>query len=129
MPIYNVIRKSDGQQVYRYHADAPVEWDGMEFATHDHIEYVEPVVNPDGSISVPVVQVWTQVEWLRRFDQAERIAIRTAAKVNDVVDDYIRLMDAATEIRSDDPDVIAALTMLEGAGLIGAGRAGEILNG
>jgi len=25
-----------GKEVYRYQADAPIEWNGMEFATHDH---------------------------------------------------------------------------------------------
>lgn len=34
---YVVTRKSDGVVVYpSYSADAPVEWHGMEFATHDH---------------------------------------------------------------------------------------------
>jgi len=41
----------------------------------------------------------------------------------------VALLELASEVRSDDPDIIAALQMLEGAGLIGAGRAQEILNG
>jgi hypothetical protein len=36
MSEYVVTRKTDGGEVYRYQADAPVEWNGMEFATHDH---------------------------------------------------------------------------------------------
>lgn len=43
MPEYIVTRKSDGAEIYRYNADAPIEWSGMEFADHDHIE-AAPVV-------------------------------------------------------------------------------------
>ena len=34
--IIAVIRKSDQVEVYRYQADAPIEWTGMEFAAHDN---------------------------------------------------------------------------------------------
>ena len=37
MSTYAVIRKSDQHQVYEYQADAPIEWTGMEFETHDHV--------------------------------------------------------------------------------------------
>lgn len=53
MPTYIVTRKTDGAEIYRYQAGAPVEWVGMEFAAHDHTEYAEPSieviqqVNPD----------------------------------------------------------------------------------
>lgn len=43
MPEYIVTRKTDGAEIYRYNADAPIEWSGMEFADHDHIE-AAPVV-------------------------------------------------------------------------------------
>ena len=47
MPIYRVIRRTDSQQVYEYQADAPIEWNGMEFADHEHVEQVpEPEVIP-----------------------------------------------------------------------------------
>jgi hypothetical protein len=36
MTTYRVIRKSDGAEVFCYSAEAAVEWQGMEFATHDH---------------------------------------------------------------------------------------------
>ena len=49
MSTYIVTRKSDGVEVYRYHADAPIEWGGMEFATHDHT-----AVN-EGSVVVPIM--------------------------------------------------------------------------
>ncbi len=126
MTTYVVTRKSDGQEVYRYNADAPIEWSGMEFVTHDHT----PEADASGITDAPIVAMtWTKLEYLRRFTQAERIAIRGAAKVVPELEDYLQLMELATEVRSDDPDIASALAMLEGSGLIGAGRAGEILNG
>jgi hypothetical protein len=125
MPTYQVTRKSDSESVYLYSADAPIEWTGMEFATHDHIERVE--ITTEGDIVGSVVHVYSQVEWLRKFTQAERIAIRTAAAGNAMLDDYIKLMDATSEIHTDDPDVIAGLQTLEAVGLLATGRAAEIL--
>jgi hypothetical protein len=125
MHTYQVTRKSDSEPVYRYQADAPIEWAGMEFATHDHVAQVE--ITPEGDIVGVVVHVYSQVEWLRKFTQAERIAIRTAAAGNVMLDDYIKLMDATSEIHTDDPDVIAGLQTLEAVGLLATGRAAEIL--
>jgi hypothetical protein len=126
MTTYIVTRKSDGQEVDRYNADAPIEWSGREFATHDHA----PEADASGVTDAPIVAMtWTKLEYLRRFTQAERIAIRGAAKVVPELEDYLQLLELASEVRSDDPDIASALAMLEGAGLIGAGRAQEILNG
>lgn len=125
--IYVVTRKADGGEVYRYDAPAPVEWNGMEFATHDHTQVVE--VAPDGVIVGQSSRILTKLEYLRRFTQAERVAIREAAKVNPILEDYMALLDLAEEVNTGDADTIAALQMLEQAGLIAAGRAGEILNG
>jgi hypothetical protein len=126
MTTYSVIRKSDGVHVYSYNADTPIEWSGMEFATHDHV--AQPEITPEGDIvGVVVGRVYSQVEWLRRFTTAERIAIRQAASANPVLDDYIRLMDATMEIHTDDPDTIAGVQTLEAVGLLAEGRAAEIL--
>jgi hypothetical protein len=126
MTTYVVTRKSDSVEVYRYNADAPIEWSGMGFADHDHA----PEADPSGVTDAPIVAMtWTKLEYLRRFTQAERIAIRGAAKAVPELEDYLQLLELASEVRSDDPDIASALAMLGGAGLIGAGRAGEILNG
>ena len=66
---------------------------------------------------------------LRRFTVEERVAIRSAAEQNAVLADYLQLMELAQDINTGDADTIAAVTMLEQAGLIAAGRAQEILNG
>lgn len=127
MPTYIVTRKVDGVVVHPgYSADAPIEWYGMEFATHDHTSVPEPAPAP----TPPALGITlTKLEYLRRFTQPERIRIRDAAAVNAQLADYMQLLELATEVRTDDPDTIAAVQMLEAAGLIGAGRAQEILNG
>ena len=123
-----VTRKSDGEEVLRYSSDAPVEWAGMEFATHDHTESTEqPVDAPLQERNI------SGVSYLRRFTQAERIAIRAAAAQSAELDDYLKLLDATIAqgglVNLNDTDAIAALAMIEQAGLIATGRAQEILNG
>jgi len=124
MTIYIVTAKATGQEVYRYDSSAPVEWHGMEYATHDHT----PVADKGTVTDVPVVAMtWTKLEYLRRFTQDERMAIRATAKQVPQLEDYLALLELASEVRSDDPDIISALNMLEGAGLLAAGRAAVIL--
>lgn len=128
MPVYRVVRKSDSVEIYRYFNDIPVEWNGMEFANFDHVPVVE--VNADGSIEgVVTSRILTKLEYLRRFTQDERIVIRQAAKANTVLEDYLALLELAQEIDTADADTIAAVNMLEQAGLLATGRAQEILNG
>lgn len=123
MAEYVVTRKSDGAEAYRYQSDTPVEWNGMEFSTHDHVALAQQPVTPTGT------RTMTKLEYLRRFTVDERVAIRAAAAQNAVLADYLQLMELATEINTGDTDTVAAVTMLEQAGLIAAGRAQEILNG
>lgn len=46
MPEYVVTRKTDGAEIYRYNAENPIEWSGMEFAGYDHIEVAPVVTEP-----------------------------------------------------------------------------------
>lgn len=126
MTTYAVISKATGAEVYRYAHTEPVPWQGMEFDTHDHVPQPEEPAPP--AQPVPAF-VWTRLEYLRRFTPAERITIRGAAASSPVLNDYLLLLDLAEEVRSDDPDTIAAVQMLEGSGLIAPGRAAEILGG
>ena len=123
--IYIVTDKSTGAETYRYQSDEPIEFCGMEFATHDHTEFVEVAVSViEGSFS----RVLTKLEYLRRFTTEERVTIRAAAKSEPVLEDYLAMMELADEINTGDADTIAAVQMLEAVGLIGAGRANEVLN-
>lgn len=74
-------------------------------------------------------RVWSILEFKRRLTQPERVAIRTVAKENPVVEDFMDMLDSATEVRSDDPDVIGGLQLMEAAGLLAQGRAEQIING
>lgn len=127
MTCFVITRKSDGVEITRYAATTPVEQiDGLAvpFTDFEHTELA------DGAVDVtPTSYTWTKLQYLRRFTQAERIAIRGAATQSAELDDYLELLALAEEVKSDDPDIIAALNMLEGAGLLAPGRAQEILNG
>jgi hypothetical protein len=125
MSTWVVTRKSDGEEVYRYGADAPVEWQGFEFATHDHTALAEP----EASTIEPETRTWNQVEFLRRFTAEERVVIRTLVKTNPYVEDYMLLLNATPVVHSNDKDVVGGLNMLEQGGVIASGRAAEILNG
>jgi hypothetical protein len=130
MTTYAVIRKSDGQEVYRYSADAPIEWNGMEFATHDHIQVVEPV--DPGTVVIPGPRRLSKLGFVGRLG-ADFATILTVAKSNVEVELFVRMLDWATpdpdgtSVDLDDARVIYALNNLEAAGVIGTGRAAEIL--
>lgn len=86
----------------------------------------------DGSTFAPpapvvLPKIISKVQYLKRFTQAERIAIREAAKTSAVVNDYVQLLDAASDVDLADPDTVAGVQQLESAGLLAAGRAAEVL--
>ena len=111
-----------GEVAYAYGADQPDHFGTFPLEQYNHIRQKEVE-------AAPVPRTITKLEYLRRFTTDERVAIRAAASANAVLDDYLKLMELAQEINLDDPDTIAAVQMLEQAGLIAAGRAQEILNG
>lgn len=124
MAEYIVTRKSDGAEMLRYSAAQAQEVNGLDLVDYDHTEWT-PEAQPPATAN----RTLTKLEYLRRFTVDERVAIRAAAAANPVLADYLALMELAQEINTCDPDTIAAVQMLEQAGLIAAGRAQEILNG
>ena len=120
MPEYIVYERDTGTIVYAYTADAACDFPEYPFQQFSHVlKKPEPVIQPQRTI--------TKLEYLRRFTTDERVAIRAAAASNPVLADYLQLMELAQEINLDDPDTVAAVAMLEQAGLIAAGRAAEVL--
>ena len=109
-----------GEVVYAYGADQPDHFADYPLEQFNHIRQKEVE-------AAPVPRTITKLEYLRRFTTAERVAIRAAAAANPVLDDYLKLMELAQEINLDDTDTVAAVQMLEQAGLIAAGRAAEVL--
>jgi len=85
-------------------------------------------VEPDPP-TPPVVDELNKIDFLRLFTQAERIAIRQAAAVNPLISDYQHMLDVATVVRLSDPDIQTGVPLLELGGLIGVGRAAQILAG
>jgi hypothetical protein len=71
--------------------------------------------------------ILNKVDFLRLFYQQERIDIRAAGLVNAVVADYQYMLDAAVTVDLQDPDILTGVPLLETAGLIGPGRAAQIL--
>jgi len=69
----------------------------------------------------------SKLEFKQRLTQAERIAIRTAAKTDDIVYDFMDLLDSSSFIDLMHVDTIAGVNYLESQGLIATGRATEIL--
>ncbi len=123
MSNYAVQNRATGEIITAYTADEPSHADIYPFGTYNHIP--QPVV-----VDVAVREV-SGVAYLRRFTQEERIAIREAASQSAVLDDYLKLLDATIQqggiVDLDDEDTVAAVNLLEQAGLIAAGRAAEIL--
>jgi hypothetical protein len=125
MSIYIVTRKSDQVEVYRYSNDTPVEWVGMEFATHDHTPQLDPVIEPPPA---PVLE-WARLDFLRRFTMAERIAIRSARVTDPILNDFFSLLETADTVHSNDPDTLAGMGYLVQQGHITAARRDAILGG
>ena len=125
MATYIVTNKATSLEIYRYNANEPIEWSGMEYSTHLHTEYVEDIGEP----VVTPRKEWTPVEFLRRFTAPERIAARAARKTDPVLDDFYALLEQAPAIANDDPDVQMGLGYMTQQGYLAAGRAAEILNG
>lgn len=128
MPNYRIQRTAAPvMTVAEYTAPEPIPpyqfdpaYAGADYVTLDEVGAVV-------STGANNVVVWTQLAFLRRFTTPERLAIRTAAKESVLLEDFMALLQAATEVRSDDEDVIAGLQALEQFGLVAAGRAAEIM--
>ena len=137
MNTYIVTLKATGAEVYRYGADAPVEWGGMEFATHNHVAVVEPAgpVDAPAQASVKI----TKLAFRNRFTAAEKAGIEFAGVDNPAATMPARLMAASLRANQADiaaaqhidlmrPDTRGGVEALEYFGLIAVGRADAILD-
>lgn len=78
---------------------------------------------------VPAAQgakTYTPLEFLRRFTMQERAAIRSSSDA--IVQDFMYLLDRASEVVTDDPDTINGLSYLVSLGLMTDARATEVLS-
>jgi hypothetical protein len=125
MTTWTVTNRVSGEVVHAYTADEPYPFDGMGFDVCNHTAEA-PVP------AAPAQRRLTKLAFIGRIGN-EFAGILTAARANVQVELFVRMLDWATpdpdgtSVDLDDPRVVEALTTLEAAGLIGAGRAQEIL--
>jgi hypothetical protein len=81
----------------------------------------------NGFVDIGPPALLSKLQFQRLFTQAERIAVRGSA--DPLIVDYRELGQLADGIDLTDPDVIAGVGYLEVSGLIGTGRAAEVLAG
>ena len=125
MTIYAVTLRETGAEVYRYSASAPVEWQGFEFAAHDHV--AQPDAPPPDAPPPPPPQQWELTEFLRRFTSAERIAAKSRRTTDSVLDDLWTLLESSPVIHSVDTDLRRGLGYLVHIGVLTADRRLAIL--
>lgn len=110
------------------HGAAPVvgqpwpNWTGVEWVM---ISYAEPVIPP-----APVADKWvTLLAFRELFTQGEKIAIYDAARANSGVQVWLDDVAAVQSqmVNLSDPHTVAGVNAMEFGGLIGPGRAAEIL--
>ena len=109
MTIYAVHRRTDGAEVYRYTAEAVVEWAGFELATHTH----DPV--PEAAQSVTPTrppQQWLTLDFLLRFTATERITARALRTTDAALNDFFSLLDLSDTIHSDDKNTRRGMSYL-----------------
>ena len=70
----------------------------------------------------------TKYQFMSRFTAEERIAITTASTQSPELADWMELFKLTEEMNLNDPQTIAGVQMLEAGGIIGVGRANEILS-
>jgi hypothetical protein len=87
----------------------------------------DPVPEPQPE-PAPVTNIITKLAYMNRFQDAELAAIFTAAKSEVAIEIWLEKFKVAEFVDLADPVTIAGVQALEAFGLIGAGRAGEILN-
>lgn len=126
MPIYNVIRKTDGLRVYSYTSDAPVDFPQLPFADFYHVE------EPSLPEPTPRRRV-TKLEFIGLLGDDYR-TILAASKQSIDVEMFVKMLELATpeqdgtSIDLDDSRTRYGLSQLEAAGVIGVGRTVEILS-
>lgn len=72
-------------------------------------------------------RVITKLAYMNRFTDAELATIYTLSKTNVAIEIWLEKFKLADEISLEDPRTISGVQALEAYGLIGSGRAAEIL--
>lgn len=76
----------------------------------------------------PADRILTKLQYMNRFTDTELATIYTVAKTNVAVEIWLEKFKLSSEINLDDPRTVGGVQALEQFGLIGTGRAAEILS-
>ena len=133
MSWYAVYRIADGQLLSVGEVVANPLPDGLASIQIDEPNFI---THEWDSASLTFVQrpqattrVWSRYAFMMRIPTPKRIGIRAAAKSDPVVEDFVALLDAVSEVHSDDPGTVAGLDYLVSIGLLEATEKEVILNG
>lgn len=124
MSNWTVQDRITGEVVYAYTADAAVDWPEYPFAEFNHIPQPAAVVTTPRRV--------TKLEFVGRLG-VDYIPLLSASKQSVEIEALMKMIDWATpeadgtSLDLDDIRLVTALSQLEQAGAIAAGRAAEIL--
>lgn len=141
MTTFIVTNKATGVEVYRYGADAPVEWSGMSFADHDHIPVPDEITE-----IVPRMtkfggrRLLTKLEFRGLFKEAAlksidrfEVKFEQVTFLTDDQKDEVRTgfknYNAASDVNLDDPRWIPGLGLYVALGMLNQDDMLEVLNG
>ena len=92
-----------------------------------YLETADNIIEGKFLVNNPEANKLTPLEFMNRFNDSELAAIYTASKTVIQIEIWLAKFNRASFIDISDALTIAGLQGLEGAGLIGVGRANQIL--
>lgn len=104
-------------------ASPDYNWNGVDWVYVPNV----PTAPAATSQPAPAARTLTRLQYMGRFTDGELAAIYTAAKSVVQIEVWLEKFKLAEFVDLGDPVTIAGLQALEGAGLIGSGRAAEIV--
>lgn len=119
------------QQVYAYREAVRQAGDRAEreLETLDNVDDINAYQFDIRQSDYPIIAHLTHLQFLRRFNAEERAKITQLRAKSPQINDYFTLLELAKFVNPYDPDVVLGVNTLEQMGIIGQGRAGQILNG
>jgi len=106
-------------------ASPDYNWNGVSWVFVPNIQ-TTPIADL-GLSAAPQSRTLSKVGYMSRFTDVELAAIYTAAKSVVQIEVWLEKFKAAEFVDLDDPLVLEGLQILEAIGLIGSGRADEIV--
>jgi hypothetical protein len=137
--IFKVINKLTQDEVYRYESDESIEWEGMDFSTHEHIAILN---TPPTEIVTTVYggrRKLTKLEFIELLGPVAYQTILTMSHTSVVVESEVKKFELATpdldgtSVNLDDQRTIffiqSIAPVLEAQGIVTSNWAESVLNG